>query len=166
MLHAPTLAKSEETVSLRDRLSAALKSEMKAGGDRTRIATLRLMSAAIQDRDIAARAEDQCGGASDAEILTLLGKMVRQREESAAAFEAGARPDLAEQERTEIEVIRSFLPRQLDQREVEAAVEAVIEECGATGLKDMGRCMNLLKQRYPGAFDSSQAGALIKRSLV
>lgn len=166
MLHAPTLAKSEQAVSLRDRISAALKSATKSGGDNTRVATLRLITAAIEDRDIAARAEDQCGGASDTEILALLAKMVRQREESAAAFENGARPDMAEQERIEIDVIRSFLPRQLEQKEIEAAVEAAISECGATGLKDMGRCMNLLKQRYPGAIDSSQVGALIKRSLA
>ncbi len=165
-MHAATLAKSDEVMSLRDRIAVALKSAMKAGGDRTRVATLRLITAAIQDRDIAARTEDQCGGVSDTEILALLAKMVRQREESSAAFESGGRPDLAEQEQIEIDVIRGFLPRQLDSQEIEAAVAGVIAECGATGLKDMGRCMNLLKQRYPGAIDASQVGALIKRNLA
>lgn len=150
---------------LRERIDTALKQAMKARDDKDRVATLRLVNAAIKDRDIAARGEDRCEGVSDEEILGILTKMVKQREESAAAFEKGCRPELAEQERREIEVIREFLPRQLSEEEIRAAVKDVINEYEASGLKDMGKCMEALKERYHGSMDFGQAGKLMKDSL-
>lgn len=151
---------------LREQIDAALRTAMKAKDDRLRIATLRLINAAIKDRDIAARSEDRCEGVSDDEILAILTKMVKQREESAAAFEAGCRPELAEQERREIEVIKEFLPRQLSEEEIKSAVTDVIEEYEASGLKDMGKCMGALKERYTGAMDFGRAGKLMKEQLT
>ena len=138
---------------------------MKARAEKTRIATLRLVNAAIKDRDIAARSEDRCNGVGDDEILAILSKMVKQREESAEAYDGGGRPDLAEQERSEIEVIREFLPRQLNDAEIEAAVRDVVAEENASALKDIGRCMGVLKERYPGAMDFGRAGAIMKKAL-
>ena len=150
---------------LREQLEEALKAAMKARDDKTRISTLRLIQAAIKDRDIAARAEDRCNGVSDDEILAILSKMVKQREESSATFDEACRPDLAEQERAEIEVIRAFMPRQLSDSEIETAVSSVIDELEASGLKDMGKCMGALKEKYAGAMDFGRAGAIMKRSL-
>ncbi len=150
---------------LRERIDDALKSAMKARDEKTRVATLRLITAAIKDRDIAARAEDRCCGVTDDEILAILSKMVKQREDSAAAYEKGSRLDLAEQERAEIEIIKEFLPRQLTEEEITSAVAVVINELGASGLKDMGKCMGALKERYAGAMDFGRAGALMKKQL-
>jgi uncharacterized protein YqeY len=150
---------------LRESLDSALKSAMKARDQKLRLSTLRLISAAIKDRDIAARSEDRCSGVSDEEILAILQKMVKQREDSAAQYDGGGRSDLAEQERAEIEVIREFLPRQLTDAEIESAVSAVIGELGASGLKDMGRIMGVLKTRFSGSMDLGKAGAIVKRAL-
>ncbi|MFQ5563661.1 MAG: GatB/YqeY domain-containing protein [Parvularculaceae bacterium] len=150
---------------LREDIGAALKEAMKAKGQKLRVSTLRLINAAIKDRDIAARGEDRCEGVSDEEILAILAKMVKQREESSKAYEDGARPDLAEQERAEIDVIREFMPRQLSEDEIKGAVAEVIKEFDASGLKDMGKCMGALKERYSGAMDFSRAGALMKEAL-
>ncbi len=150
---------------LREQIDAALKTAMKAKDDKVRVATLRLINAAIKDRDIAARAEDRCEGATEEEILQILAKMVKQREESADAYEKGCRPELAEQERAEIEVIRDFMPRQLSDDEIRSAVSDVIEEYEASGLKDMGKCMGALKERYNGAMDFGRAGKFMKDSL-
>lgn len=154
-----------ESLMLREQIDAALRSAMKAKDDKLRVATLRLINAAIKDRDIAARAEDRCEGVSDEEILSILTKMVKQREESAKAFESGCRPELAEQERREIEVIKGFLPRQLSEEEIKSAIADVIEEYEASGLKDMGKCMGALKERYTGAMDFGRAGKLMKERL-
>ena len=151
---------------LREQIDAALRSAMKAKDDKLRVATLRLINAAIKDRDIAARGEDRCDGVSDDEILAILTKMVKQREESAEAFDAGGRPELAEQERSEIEVIKDFLPRQLSEAEIKSAVADVIKEYDASGLKDMGKCMGALKERYTGAMDFGCAGKLMKEKLT
>ena len=151
---------------LREQINDALKTSMKAGDEKTRVATLRLINAAIKDRDIAARGEDRCEGVTEEEILAILTKMVKQREESAAAFEKGCRPELAEQERSEIEVIREFLPRQLSEDEIKVAVSDVIKEYDASGLKDMGKCMGALKERFNGAMDFGRAGKLMKESLT
>lgn len=151
---------------LREQITDALKTSMKAKDDKLRVATLRLINAAIKDRDIAARAEDRCDGATEEEILAILTKMVKQREESALAFEKGCRPELAEQERAEIEVIREFLPRQLSPEEIKFAVDEVIKEYEADGLKDMGKCMGALKERYNGSMDFGQAGKLMKEQLI
>lgn len=150
---------------LREKIDTALKAAMKAGDAKLRVSTLRLVNAAIKDRDIAARSEDRSEGVSDEEILAILTKMVKQREESAETYEKAGRADLAEQERGEIVVIRDFLPRQLSEAEVEKAVEAAIAECDAASLKDMGKCMGLLKERYAGAMDFGRAGALMKKAL-
>ncbi|GJL95766.1 MAG: aspartyl-tRNA amidotransferase subunit B [Hyphococcus sp.] len=151
---------------LREKIDTALKASMKAKDDKLRVATLRLINAAIKDRDIAARGEDRCEGVSDDEILAILTKMVKQREESAAAFDKGCRPELAEQERAEIEVIKNFLPRQLSEDEIKSAVSGVIEEYEASGLKDMGKCMGALKERYPGSMNFGQASKLMKEALT
>ncbi len=150
---------------LREQIDEALKSAMKAKDQPVRVSTLRLITAAIKDRDIAARGEDRCCGATEDEILGILAKMVKQREDSAAAYESGSRLDLADQERAEIEIIKEFLPRQLSEAEIETAVSGVIAEFGASGLKDMGRCMGALKERYAGAMDFGRAGAVMKKAL-
>ena len=150
---------------LRDRIENALKASMKARDEKLRVATLRLIMAAIKDRDIAARAEDRCDGASEDEILAILTKMVKQREDSAAAYEKGCRPDLAEQERTEITVIKEFMPRQMTDEEIGEAVSEAIQTTGAKGLKDMGKTMGLLKEKYAGSMDFGLAGNLMKKAL-
>ncbi len=150
---------------LRQEIDEALKAAMKSREAKLRVSTLRLINAAIKDRDIAARACDRCQGVTDDEILAILVKMVKQREESAAAYEAGCRLDLAEQERAEIGVIREFLPRPMSEAEIAGAVKGVIDELDATGLKDMGKCMAALKQRHAGALDLGRAGALMKQAL-
>ena len=150
---------------LRDNIAEALKTAMKAGDQKLKVSTLRLINAAIKDRDIALRAKDQCAGVSDEEVLAVLAKMVRQREESASTYDEAGRVDLAEQERAEIEIIRDFMPRQLSEAETAAAVNGVIAEIGAEGLKDMGKCMGALKSKYQGAMDFGQAGALVKKAL-
>lgn len=150
---------------LREQIDTSLKAAMKARDEKLRVSTLRLVNAAIKDRDIAARSEDRCDGVTDDEILAILTKMVKQREESAETYEKASRLELAEQERAEIAVIREFLPRQLSDAEVEEAVKGVIAEIGASGLKDMGKAMAALKTRYAGAIDFGKAGALMKKAL-
>ncbi|MCB2113524.1 MAG: GatB/YqeY domain-containing protein [Parvularculaceae bacterium] len=154
-----------EIVMIRDMIDSALKASMKARDDKVRVSTLRLINAAIKDRDIAARACDRCDGVTDDEILAILTKMVKQREESAAVYEKGCRLDLAEQERAEVAVIKEFLPRQLSEEEIDEAVQGVIAELDAAGLKDMGKCMAALKERHAGAMDFARAGAAMKKAL-
>ncbi|MFZ5618556.1 MAG: GatB/YqeY domain-containing protein [Pseudomonadota bacterium] len=151
---------------LREKIDAALKTAMKSRDEKVRVSTLRLVNAAIKDRDIAARACDRCDGVSEDEILAILTKMMRQREESAAVYEKASRLDLAEQERAEIAVIKDFLPRQMSEEEISSAVKTVIVELGASGLKDMGKCMAVLKERFAGAMDFGRAGALMKQALA
>ncbi len=153
------------SIMIREKIDAELKSAMKARDDKLRVSTLRLVNAAIKDRDIAARGNDCCNGVTDEEILGILSKMVKQREDSAAAFDKGGRPDLSAQEREEIEVIREFLPRQLSDAEIEKEVAEVVASLNAKGLKDMGRVMGALKERHAGAMDFSRAGALVKKAL-
>jgi uncharacterized protein YqeY len=149
---------------LRDELNDALKVAMKAKDPR-RVSTLRLILAAVKDRDIAVRSDGNTAGIPDAEILLLLTKMVRQRRDSIKLYEEGGRVDLAEREADEITVIEGFLPRQLGQAETEAAVREVVAELGATGLKDMGRTMATLKQRYAGCMDFGKTSAMVKEML-
>ncbi len=150
---------------LREKFDEALKTAMKARDEKVRVSTLRLINAAIKDRDIAARASDRCDGVTDDEILAILTKMVKQREDSAVAFEKGSRLDLAEQERAEIAVIKEYLPKQMTDDEISGAVKGVITELEASGLKDMGKCMAALKARHSGAMDFGRAGALMKQAL-
>ena len=147
-------------VSLNDQLKAAMKAR-----EQRKVSTLRLILAALKDRDLAARANGDTDGISDEEILQLLAKMVRQRRESIKLYEQGGRVDLAEREAEEIGIIESFLPRQLDDAEIMAAVQEAIEEVGATGLKDMGRAMAALKAQYAGRMDFAKASALVKQEL-
>ena len=148
---------------LRDAINDGLKGAMKAQ-DALRVGTLRLINAAIKDRDIEARGEDR-DGVSDGDILKILAKMVKQREESSKTYEEAGRLDLAERERDEIDVIKEFLPRQLSEDEIRSACEGVVEELEADGLKDMGKCMGKLKERHSGAMDFARAGAIMKDML-
>ncbi len=151
-------------MDLRSRLGNALKEAMKAK-DSDRLSTLRLINAAIKDRDIALRGEGRESGVSEEEILGILGKMVRQRQESARAYEEGGRLELAERERAEISVIEEFLPRRLSEEETAVAIDSAIAEIGAGSLRDMGRVMGLLKERYAGRMDFSCVGARVKERL-
>ena len=148
---------------MREILAQALKDALKAQ-DKRRVSTLRLIQAAIQDRDIANRGAGK-DPVSDDDILAILAKMVKQREESAKAFEEGGRLELAEQERDEIAVIRGFLPQQLGEDAVKQACQQVISEIGADGLRDMGRCMSALKDRYAGKMDFGKASGIVKTML-
>jgi uncharacterized protein YqeY len=148
---------------IRERFAGDLKEAIKSK-DATRLSTLRLVTAAIKDRDIAARTEDRPGGVSDAEIVAILARMIRQRQESAAVYEQAGRLDLAAQERAEIEILREYMPKQMSEREVDAAVAAAIESTGAASIRDMGRVMALLKERHAGRMDFARAGAAIKQA--
>lgn len=148
-------------MSLRDQLQTALKEAMKAK-EADRLSTLRLINAAIKDRDIANRGEGGEGVIAEGEILAVLGRMVKQRQESARAYEEGGRLELAEKEQAEIKVIEEFLPRQLDGAEVEAAIAAAIAEVGATSIRDMGKVMGVLKAKYTGQMDFGAVGPKIK----
>lgn len=152
-------------MSLRATLNDAMKEAMKAK-DAKRLATVRLVLAALKDRDIAARSETSKDLVGDDDILTLLAKMIKQREESATAFDAGNRPEMAAGEREEIAVIRSFMPAQMDEAALLAAVQATITEVGAASVKDMGKVMAVLKERYAGQMDFSRASAATKTALT
>ncbi len=153
-------------MGMRAKISASLKDAMKAK-DAERLSTLRLINAAIKDRDIATRAEDgeHAEGVGDDVILGILGKMVKQRQESARAYEEGGRLELAEKELSEIKVIEDFLPKQLDEEESAAAVDAAIAEVGAGSIRDMGKVMGVLKGKYTGQMDFGRVGPLVKERL-
>jgi uncharacterized protein len=148
-------------MDLRTRLGGALKDAMKAK-EADRLSTLRLINAAIKDRDISLRGEGREDGVTDAEVLQILGKMVKQRQESARAYEEGGRLELAEKERAEVTVIEEFLPRQLSEAEVSAAVDKAIAATGAEGIRDMGKVMGELKARYTGQMDFGAVGPMVK----
>ncbi|MEE9426946.1 MAG: GatB/YqeY domain-containing protein [Paracoccaceae bacterium] len=148
-------------MDLRSRVNDSLKEAMKAQ-DPDRRSTLRLINAAIKDRDIALRATSGDAEVGDAEVLGILGKMVKQRQESARAYEEGGRLELAEKELAEIKVIEDFLPRQLNEKETEAAIQAAISEVGADSIRDMGKVMGTLKSKYTGQIDFGSVGARIK----
>lgn len=154
---------------MRDELNAAMKAAMRAQ-DKARLGTIRLILAAIKDRDLAIMKKTGDAGAevsriSDAEIAELLATMIKQRRESIRLYEEAGRLDLAEQEANEIAVISEFLPRQLDDDEAKAAIDGAITETGATSVKDMGRVMALLRERYRGQMDFAKASALVKERL-
>ena len=150
---------------LRDRIKAELKEAMKAR-ERLKTATLRLISAALKDRDIAARTKGVQDGIDETQIMGMLQTMVKQRQESIDHYEQGGRLELAEQEREEIAIINDFLPPRLDEAAMAAAVGSVIDELGAASIKDMGRTMAELRQRYAGQMDFGKASALVKSRLV
>lgn len=151
-------------MSLRAQLTDAMKEAMKAK-DAKRLATVRLILAALKDRDIAARTETSKDLVGDDDILTLLAKMIKQREESAVVYRQGGRPELAENEEGEIAVIRTFMPKQMDVAEMKAALQAVIAETGAASIKDMGKVMAVLKERFAGQMDFGKASAATKDAL-
>jgi len=149
---------------MRDILDKSLKDAMRAR-DKQKISTIRLINAAIKDRDIAIRSEDNLQGVSDKEILSILSKMIKQRKESAKQYEEGGRLELAQQEFEEIEIIENFLPRQLDLNEIEQIVKKIILEINANSLRDMGKVMSLLKENYSGKMDFGKAGVVAKELL-
>lgn len=149
---------------LRTRLNDQLKSAMLAKDART-VSTIRLILAALKDRDIAARGRGVSDGIGEDEVLQMLQSMVKQRRESITLYEQGGRLDLAEQEVEEIAIIERFLPRQLGAEEMTEAVRQTIAEIGAKGLKDMGRTMAALRERYAGQIDFSRASTIVKREL-
>ncbi|WP_299352027.1 GatB/YqeY domain-containing protein [uncultured Shimia sp.] len=151
-------------MSLREEINSALKQAMR---DRAadRLSTLRLISAAIKDRDIAARGEGIEDGVGDDEVLKILSKMVKQRQESARTYEEGSRLDLAERELAEITVIEEFLPKQLDEDEITAAIDAAIAEIGASSIREMGKIMGALKSQYTGQMDFGKVGPMVKDRL-
>ena len=150
---------------IRPRLNEALTEAIKAQEKRA-VSTLRLILACLKDRDIAARGKGVTDGISDDEILALLQTMIRQREDSIALYEQGGRLDLAEGEREEVAIIERFLPEQMDESSIEQAVESVIADVGAKGLKDMGRTMAELRTRYAGRMDFTKASGLVKSALA
>lgn len=157
---------AENQLGLRERISADTKEAMKAK-DSARLSTLRLITAAVKDREIAARSE---GGdeapLSDADLIAIMSRMVKQRQESAKAYEEGGRLELAEREQAEIVVIQGYLPRQLDQAETMAAVDKVISDLGASSIRDMGRVMAELRNRHAGQMDFGAVGPMVKDRLM
>lgn len=152
-------------MDMRDRVNAALKDAMKSK-EADRLSTLRLINAAIKDKDIALRgAADQEGGVNDSDVLAIMGRMVKQRQESARAYEEGGRLELAEKELSEIKVIEEFLPKQLNEEDAQKAVAAAIAEVGAESIRDMGKVMAVLKGKYTGQMDFSKAGPMVKDHL-
>lgn len=148
---------------MRDKLSNAMKDAMKAKEAR-RLSTVRLIQTAIKDRDIANRGAGK-DPVSDDDILQILQKMIKQREESAKIYTEGGRSELADQELAEIEIIRDFLPEQLSDEKVREIIAGIIEETGAQGLRDMGKCIGLLKDRYAGQMDFAKASGMVKDML-
>jgi len=151
-------------MDLRERLDKALKQAMR-DRDTGRLATLRLINAAIKDQEIAGRGADGAGDVGDAEIRSILAKMTKQRKESVRAYEEGGRLDLAEGERAEMKVIEEFLPRQLSDEEVAAAIDKAIGDVGASSIRDMGKSMGKLKQRHAGQMDFGAVGPMVKDRL-
>ncbi len=153
-------------MDLRAKLQAATKVAMKAK-DSARVSTLRLIGAAIKDREIAARTGDgEEGVLTDDDLIAILSKMVKQRQESSKAYEEGGRLELAAKEIEEIGVIQEFLPRQLSEAEVAEAVDKVIADLSADNIRDMGRVMAELRKRHAGQMDFGAAGALVKARLL
>lgn len=151
---------------LRERITAAMKEAMKAG-EKQKLSTVRMIQAALKDKDIEARtAGPGTGQIEEADILALLQKMIKQRNEAAGVYEQGGRPELAENERTEAAIIQEFLPKQMDETETRAAVEAAIAETGAAGPKDMGKVIGVLRGKYAGRMDFSKASGLVKDVLA
>ena len=150
---------------LRQKLNEAMKQAAKSG-DKRALSTVRLILAALKDRDIAARGRGQSDGIGEDEILEMLQKMVKQRQESIELYRKGQRDDLVQQEEEEIVVINRFLPQAMAEDETEAAVAEVMNELGAASIKDMGRVMAILKERYPGRMDFSKASAIVKAKLA
>lgn len=153
------------TIAMRDRIAQAMKQALK-DKDQVALATIRLISAALKDRDIAARGQDRHDGISDDEILSMLQTMIKQRQESARMYEDGGRPDLMETERAEIAIIQQFLPEPLSEAEIEAAIKAAVVSTQAASVKDMGKVMAHLKAEHAGQMDFSAVSQLVKSRLM
>lgn len=151
-------------MTLRERFMDELKAAMKAG-DKGKVSAVRLIQAALKDKDIEARGLGK-GQASDDEILALLAKMIKQRQESITIYRANARPELAEIEEAEVAIISSFMPRQMDEADVTAAIAAAISATGAAGMKDMGKVIAELRGKYAGQMDFGKASGLVKAALA
>ena len=151
-------------MELRALINTAMKQAMRDKAT-ARLSTVRLINAAIKDRDIAARAEGNDEGVDDAEVLAILGKMTRQRKESARTYEEAGRFDLSERELAEIEVIEEFLPRQLSPEEIEAAIADAVQSIGADSIRDMGKVIGALKAKYTGQIDFGAVGPMVKDRL-
>jgi uncharacterized protein len=152
-------------MSLRDQLTADMKDAMKAG-EKRKLATIRLMNAAIKDKDINTRTDGHDSEKiSDAMIMDVFSKMVKQRQDSIAAFDAGGRAELAQQEREEMAIIQSYMPKQMSDDEAKAAVADVIAAVGATSVKDMGKVMAELKAKFSGQMDMGKAGGIVRALL-
>ena len=149
---------------LREGFTERLKAAMRAKDTRT-VSAVRMILAALQDRDIAARGTGNAKGIPEPEILRLLQGMIKQRRESIALYRQGNRPELAEQEEQEIAVIESFLPKQMSNDEIAAAAKEAIAETGAAGVKDMGKVMSVLRDRHSGVIDMARAGAVVRQLL-
>ena len=152
-------------MGMRDRIMSAMKMAMK-DKDTLRVSTLRLVNAAIKEREIALRSNEDAGEIDTSEILQILSKMVKQRKESAKAYEDAGREDLSTRERAEIKIIREFMPKPLTDEEVVKAVEEAVKETGASSIKDMGKVMAVLKAQYTGRMDFGAAGAAVKAALA
>ena len=151
-------------MGLREQINDSVKTAMKAK-DAKRLGTLRLINAAIKDRDIAARTADSRDLSSDDDLLGLLAKMIKQREDSVAAFVAGNRPEMAQAERDEIALIREFMPKQMSADDSKAAIAKAIADTGAASIKDMGKVMAALKERYAGQMDFGKASGAVREAL-
>jgi uncharacterized protein len=149
---------------LRQNVNDAMKQAMKTQ-DKLKLSTLRLVNAAIKNADIEARSGDK-GPLADEELLGLLQKMIKQRQESVELYDKGGRAELADQERAEIEIIKAFLPQQMSEAEAKAAIAEVIKQTGAQGMKDMGKVMAALKQGYAGRMNFGEASGLVKSLLA
>ncbi len=149
---------------LRTRFSDALKESLRAKRQRE-LATVRLILAALKDRDIAVRSKGNMDGISDDEILQMLNSMIKQRRESIELYEKGGREALAQQEREEVEIIQGFMPKQMDEAEVNEAVKVAVAEAGASSVKDMGKVMAILKDKFAGRMDFSKASGIVKQHL-
>jgi len=156
--------KQEESQMLREKFTADLKTAM-LGRDEMGVHTLRLINAAVKQKDIDSRTAESREGISDAQILSLLQTMVKQRQESISMYEKGGRKDLADKEAAEIKVIERYLPQQLSEAEVAEAVAATIAAIGAASIKDMGKVMAALKEKYSGQMDFAKAGTVVKEKL-
>lgn len=149
---------------LRQNLNTAMKEAMKAG-DKARLATVRLILASLKQKDIDSRTT-QPDGLTDTEILQLLQTMIKQRRESIAVFEKAGRDDLVQKEKNEVTVIEEFLPQQMSDNDIQAAIQKAITETGATSPKDMGKIMGVLKSQYAGQMDFGKASQMVKQSLT
>ena len=151
-------------MTLRTQFNDSLKDAMRAKDQRA-VSTIRMILAGLKDRDIAARSRGVIDGIDEAEILSMLQTLVKQRNESAGLYDQGGRPELAQQEREEIAVIERFLPKQMSEEESTAAIDAIVTELDASSIKDMGKVMAELKARYAGQMDFAKAGGLVKARL-